>query len=304
MIAPAGVPDAVALERGLSLLSERYTVRTYRDLDNPHGMCAGDDQLRAQELRWALTDPDITCLIAARGGYGTARILTKEISDLIARSQRLMVGFSDITALLATAVRCGGLRGIHGPMVCQVGRRGKAWPAFERLISMMEDPSPRAPIESLSPIVPGQARGTLIGGNLTVLTHLVGTPFMPNLDGAVLFLEDVGERPYRLDRCLTQLSHARLLDHVLGVVIGDLTDCDPKGLEYSARRIIEDFCHTLGVPAAADLPVGHGRDNEPLPYGAQVALDAAKGILTFLEGAVSGGGLPFNAPAHQGGGGA
>lgn len=287
MVAPAGVPEAAALESGLALLAERYTVTTFRDLtDSPSGMLAGNDELRARELRWALTDPDIRCVIAARGGYGTARVLGPDLVGALARSPRLIVGFSDITALLAASFQCAGLRGVHGPMVCQLGRRGKAWSAFSQLLRVLEDPTPRPALDGLVQVVEGSARGPLVGGNLTVLTHLVGTPYLPSLRGAVLFIEDVGERPYRLDRCLTHLLQAGALEGVAGFVVGELTDCKPKGSEHPAQHVIESFCHELGVPAAMNLPVGHGQNNEPLPYGAVVDLDATTGTLTFLEGVV------------------
>lgn len=287
VVAPAGVPDATALERGLSLLSERYKVTTYRDLTAASfGMFAGTDELRARELRWALTTPDVRCVIAARGGYGTTRVLGPDLAEALLLSPRIIVGFSDITALLAASFLGAGQRGVHGPMVCQLGRRGKTWPAFGQLLRMLEDPLPRPPLVDLTPIVDGSARGPLIGGNLTVLTHLVGTPYFPNLRGAVLFIEDVGERPYRLDRCLTHLRQAGALEGVAGIAIGELTDCQPKGFEHTAHHVIEEFCRDLEVPAVMNLPVGHGQHNEPLPYGAIVDLDATAGTLTFFEGVV------------------
>jgi muramoyltetrapeptide carboxypeptidase len=126
-----------------------------------------------------------------------------------------------------------------------------------------------------------------VGGNLTVLTHLVGTDLFPPLEGTLLMLEDVGERPYRLDRCLQHLRRAGALSGVCGVVFGDLTDCEPRALERSAREMIGDFCRELGLPAALGLGVGHGLRNRAIPLGAEVELDAGEGRLTFLEGAVA-----------------
>ena len=287
VVATAGQPDEAALRSGLDLLRARYEVRTIRDLPaTPYGMYAGPDAVRRQELRWALTDPEVKAVVAARGGYGTARLLEPAFVAVVADSPRLLVGFSDVTALLSATLRCAGLRAVHGPMVCQLGRRGKAWPPFERLVAMMESPAPREMIAGLGSAVGGLARGPLIGGNLTVLSHLVGTPYLPSLDGAVLFIEDVGERPYRLDRCLTHLLQAGALAEITGVVVGDLTDCEPKGHEHPAKHVVEAFCRDLGVPAAVGLPAGHGKQNEPLPLGALVELDATAGTLTFLEGVV------------------
>lgn len=289
VIAPAGPPDGEALARGLELLRGRYDVRTARELAAARwGVHAGTDDERGLELAWALTDPEVRCVIAARGGYGTAKLLAPAVAEALRRSPRLLVGFSDVTALLAAALAAAGLRSIHGPMVCQLGRRGKAWRPFETLVAMLEDPGPRPPIDGLVPLVPGAARGPLVGGNLTVLSHLVGTPSMPRLEGAVLFIEDVGERPYRLDRCLTHLRQAGALDRVAGVVVGALTDCEPRGEEHEAIEVVGRCCAALGVPVALGLAAGHGQGNEPLPVGAPVELDAAGGRLTFLEGVVSG----------------
>ncbi len=242
-------------------------------------MHAGDDDLRADELRWALTDPAIRAVIAARGGYGTARVLglASEAIDGLAERPRWIVGFSDLTALLSATLRLAGLQAIHGSMVCQVGRRGKE--TRDRLVALLEGGAQR-PIAKLQTLVEGRARGPLVGGNLTVLTHLVGTPWMPDLRGAILFIEDVGERPYRLDRCLVHLRQAGALEGVVGVVIGDLTDCEPQGGEAVAVEITSRFCRDLGVPAVAGLPAGHGPVNVPLVLGAMVELDASLGSLS------------------------
>jgi muramoyltetrapeptide carboxypeptidase len=281
VVAPAGVPAPAALAAGVETLAGRYDVRLRRDLAAARfGMHAGTDAERADELRWALSDPDIRAVIAARGGWGTARILDAAVPELrrLAATPRWVVGFSDLTALVAAVGAVAGLQAIHGDMVCQLGRRGKG--AFERLAALLEGGA-RPPETALRPLVAGRAAGPLAGGNLTVLSHLVGTPWMPNLRGAVLFVEDVGERPYRVDRCLVHLRQARCLDGVAGLVFGDFTGCEPEGGEASIEEVIERFATTLGVPAAAGLRAGHGADNHPLLCGAAVTLDAAAGHLVW-----------------------
>lgn len=285
VIAPSGRPEPESLDLGLALLSERYQVSTYRDLTAaPFGMHAGVDPLRAAELRWALTRPEHRAVIAARGGYGTARIVAPELGTLLADGPRLLVGFSDITVLLSVALRQAGLRAVHGPMVCQVGRRGKA--ALDPLVALLEGARP-APADQLERLAPGRAVGPLVGGNLTVLTHLVGTPWLPSLSGALLFVEDVDERPYRLDRCLVHLRQAGALDGLAGLVVGDLTLCSPRGGEATAGEVFERFAAELAIPAALGLTAGHGPINRPLPLGARAELDADAGTLTFLEGVAS-----------------
>ncbi len=286
VIAPAGMPRRGDLERGLSLLSSRYRVATHRDLLSiePWGMHAGVDTVRSAELLWAARHPDARCVIAVRGGYGTTRILDGELLDALTETPRLVVGFSDLTALL-----CGMLtrsfRALHGPMVCQLGGKRRK-ELFEQLVDALERSEPPERFEGLEPLVDGVAVGPLIGGNLTVLTHLIGTDLLPCLDGAVLLLEDVGERPYRLDRCLQHLLHAGALEGLAGLVFGDLVACKPKKGELPTREVIAHFCEGLGIPSARGLPLGHGKQNRPVPLGAEVELDAAKGVLSFREGAV------------------
>lgn len=287
VIAPAGLPRLDDLRRGLDRLAARYRVLTYRDLSRiePWGMLAGTDAVRAAELRWAASHPEVSCVIAVRGGYGTARIVEGELLDQLARAPRLAVGFSDLTVLLSGLLG-RGLRAIHGPMVCQLGGEGKEV-LFEELMPLLESSRPPPSVGALEPLVPGTARGPLVGGNLTMLSHLVGTELMPPLDGAVLMLEDVDERPYRLDRCLVHLRRAGVLEQVQGIVFGELVGCDPRGPELPFQETIAHFCGELGLPAATGLPLGHGRRNLAVPLGAQVILDAGAGRLTFLEGAVA-----------------
>ena len=192
---------------------------------------------------------------------------------------RWLVGFSDVTALLAAAHRLARVQTIHGPMVCQLGRRGQA--AFEPLRRTLEGERP-PPVTGLKPLVAGRAEGWLAGGNLTVLSHLVGTPWMPSFEGAVLFLEDVGERPYRLDRCLVHLAQAGVLEGIRGVVIGDLTACEAQGGEASAEEVLSRFCEDLGAPAVMGVPAGHGPVNRPLVFGAEVEIDAGLGVLRWI----------------------
>jgi muramoyltetrapeptide carboxypeptidase len=199
----------------------------------------------------------------------------------------LVIGFSDITALLSAILTHLGLRTLHGPSVCQLGQKDGPHAPWQDLVDALEQASPRQPLQGLTTVFPGLGEGPLIGGNLTVLNHLVGTPWWPSLEGAVLLLEDVGERPYRLDRCLTQLRQARLLDGLAAVVLGDMTHCDARPPELPVWTWLEEFFTNLRVPTLRGLPVGHGRRNHPLPLGALVRVDATHGQVTFLEGAVA-----------------
>lgn len=160
------------------------------------------------------------------------------------------------------------------------GPRAAAWAALSA------EPPPLLQAAPVSTFSLGRARGLLLGGNLSILSRLVGTPFLPSLSGAVLFFEDVGERPYRLDRLWTHLALAHAFDGVRGIAVGDLTGCEEKDADYRALDVVGELVRSLGVPAVGGFRVGHGDVNEPLPLGAEVELDADRGSLTFLEGAV------------------
>lgn len=284
-IAPAGPFDPALFARGVERLRARYRVSHRDDLFAQHrGFLAGDDRRRADELREALSDPDVDAVVAARGGYGATRLLDAIGPDEVRRAGKLLVGFSDLTALHALWARAG-LRSLHAPMVATLG---KADPAqLARWLAAVEGEIP-APA-SLVPIAPGRARGPLLGGNLSVLAALAGTPHAPPLDGAVLFLEDVNEAPYRLDRMLTTLRQAGWLTRLAGVVVGALDDGRPDpARDAAAAEVLADRLGDLSVPVARGLRAGHVEDNAPLPLGAAVELVVGAGAaVTFLESAVA-----------------
>jgi muramoyltetrapeptide carboxypeptidase len=193
------------------------------------------------------------------------------------------VGFSDLTAL-HLALQAAGRASIHGPVVTQLATQPAA--VAEQLWTLLESPAVRPPLAGTRR-VGGMAEGPLLGGNLSVLTRLLGTPFLPSLEGAVLLLEDVGERPYRLDRMWTHLALAGVFDRVAALALGAFTDCEEAGAGYTSAEVIADLAAEVGLPCLADLPIGHGAVNVPVPLGVRVRLDADAGVLTFLESAVS-----------------
>jgi muramoyltetrapeptide carboxypeptidase len=157
----------------------------------------------------------------------------------------------------------------------------------ERLFSLLESSSPAQPLQGSATFVEGTAEGPLLGGNLSVFTRLLGTPFMPNLDGAVLLLEDVGERPYRLDRMWTHLELAGVFRRVSGLALGSFTQCEERDVTYTSEELLRELAAATGLPCVAGFPIGHGDVNEPVPLGVRVRLDGAASRLTFLESAVS-----------------
>jgi muramoyltetrapeptide carboxypeptidase len=289
VVAPAGPLDREALDAGLRILGGRYKVEWDPGLLSRTRYLAGDDRRRARELTAALADPGIRCVVAARGGYGSMRILSEvwpvtEGHPAAPGPAKLLVGFSDITALHA-AVQASGRVSVHGPVVTQLGAQPET--VVERFFSILEDKTtPPAPLAG-TPFVGGVAEGPLLGGNMSLLTRLLGTPWLPDLTGAVLLLEDVGEQPYRIDRMWTHLRLAGVLDRLAGVALGDFTDCEAPGVEFTLRDVIEALAREAGLPCVGGFPMGHGAVNVPVPLGTRVRLDGGAGTLSFLEPAVA-----------------
>jgi muramoyltetrapeptide carboxypeptidase len=281
VVAPAGPFDRAGFDAGLALLAGRYRVQHREDLFSAHRYLAGDDARRTQELSAALLDREARAIFCARGGYGSMRLLPE--LPLADAAPSAMVGFSDITAVHA-ALQARRRVSIHGPVLTQLGKQPPD--VVTRLFTLLESPLPPAPLTGTQCLVPGEAEGVLVGGNLSVLTRLIGTPFMPSLDGAVLLLEDVGERPYRLDRMWTHLRLAGLLKGLRGVVLGDFTLCEEKDAAYSVLEVLRALAEEAGVPCAAGFRIGHGEVNYPVALGTRVRLEADASRLVFLEGAV------------------
>lgn len=282
VVAPSSPFDRADFDMGIERLGRRYDVRYGEALFARDGYLAGDDERRARELLEALRDPDVRAIVAARGGYGATRILHRILPREVAGARKLLVGFSDVTALHAAWARAG-VRSIHGPMVAALGRCGEDM--VDRWVAAVEG-TPPDPLTGLRAIRPGEARGPLVGGNLAVLAALVGTAHAPPLDGCVLFLEDVGERPYRVDRMLTTLRHAGWLDRVAAVALGAFTDARPGPDGMDIDQVLEERLGSLAVPVVAGMPAGHVDDNLELPLGAPVRVDGNSGRITFEESAV------------------
>ena len=212
-------------------------------------------------------------MFAARGGYGAMRLLP----SLRFTTPKLLVGFSDVTALHLAAQK-HGWRSVHAPVLTQLGKQPTD--VVERLFAVLEG-QPVSPLPGTRTVSRGVAEGPLLGGNLSVLTRLIGTPWMPELCGSVLLIEDVGEQPYRLDRMWMHLRLAGLLEGVRGVAFGEFTGCDEKDAGYTSADVLDELASKLGVPCAAGFRIGHGDVNQPVLLGAPVRLDADARTLSF-----------------------
>ena len=279
-VAPAGPFDRPLFEAGLKVIADRYHVQFDAGIWARHRYLAGSDVRRLAELSAALSDPQVKAVFCARGGYGALRLLAG--LNGVSPSPKPLVGFSDIVAVHAWLQREGHIS-VHGPVLTQLGKLGT--PTHERLFSLLEAASPAAPLHGSETYVEGVAEGPLLGGNLAVLTRLLGTPCLPPLDGAILLLEDVGERPYRLDRMWTHLALAGVFRRIRGIALGSFTACEERDADYSSGAVLKDLAIATGLPCAAGFPIGHGDLNEPVPLGVRVRLDAGERRLSFLESA-------------------
>jgi muramoyltetrapeptide carboxypeptidase len=280
VVAPAMAFDRRSFEAGLEIIARRYRVRYDPGVLARHRYLAGTDERRLGELAAALADTDARAVFCARGGYGVLRLLSR--LNITTMAPKAIVGFSDVTALHQLLQR-EGLVSIHGPVLTQLSRLDARTHA--RLFELLESDSPAAALTGTETYVGGVAEGPLLGGNLSVLTRLLGTPFLAPLEGAILLLEDVGERPYRLDRMWTHLTLAGVFRQVRGIVLGAFTGCEEKHADYSSADLLRDLAGATGLPCAAGFPIGHGEHNQPVPLGVRVQLDAGSRSLAFLESA-------------------
>jgi muramoyltetrapeptide carboxypeptidase len=297
VVAASGPVRPDRLRRGLTCLGDVFALRVADSVTAPRApgtpsYLAATDRVRAAELNAMLADPDVRAIILARGGYGAMRILPELDPALLARDPKPIVGFSDATVLLAWAHRAG-VRGIHGPMIAQLGDL----PASDvaHLVALLTEPRPLGELPwRLQAHGRGRVRGPLVPANLTLASLLVGTPWPLPLAGAVALFEEVSERPYEIDRYVTQLALTGALASTAAAVIGELTRCTdpspPSGdadPDDAALVALLDRLAAAGVPTATGAPVGHGGRNQAVPFGALCELDLDRGALTILDPAVA-----------------
>ncbi|MFV2083118.1 S66 peptidase family protein [Micromonospora sp. LOL_021] len=284
VVAPGGPVAAEPVERGMAVLAGwGLHPRLARHALGRHGYLAGTDWQRAADLAEAFADPAVRGIVCARGGYGTQRVVDLLDMAAVRRDPKVVCGYSDITALHLALWRGARLATVHGPVAAWDDERTPAVSAGSLRRALME-PVPtvvtRSPDEAgAAVLVPGRADGILLGGNLTVLAASVGTADLPDLTGAILLIEEIGEPPYRVDRLLTQLRRAGALDGLAGVAVGQFTDCaDRHGVDVA--QVLAERLGDLGVPVLGGLPLGHGQTPRAVGLGVPAALDPAAGTLT------------------------
>jgi len=287
VIAPAGKIAHDLLRRGIDRIRQfGFEVVEGRYLSGSYRYFSGTDRERADDLQWIFSQ-DVRAILCARGGYGSSRLIPYLNMDQIRDSGKIFIGCSDITSLLHYFYR-EKVPVFHGPMISHFGKNED--PLTNRFLnSMLTSPEPFGVFSppALQILNGGIAVGRLTGGCLSLLCSSIGTSYEVDTDGKILFLEEVNEAPYRIDRMLTHLKQAGKFNGVKGILFGTILNCDPpEGSDYTLREVIDSSVGDLKCPIFSGLPFGHGNENITLPIGLKVRIDADSGSLTFLESPV------------------
>lgn len=299
LVTPGSYLDDEGLEKAVkNIESLGLRVALGKNIRAYRGYLAGTDEERLRDLHTAFSDRRLAGVWCARGGYGATRLLPKLDYNLIRQNPKVFIGYSDITALLQAIYLRTGLVGFHGPVgaseftdytrqqvTAQIMEGRTPW-----TIATLGYTDERRDQAAYQPemIRPGRARGLLMGGNLSLLAAMAGTPFSQPAANRLIFIEDVGEKPYRIDRMLTQLRQAGVLDRAAGVILGVFADCEADPEDKSLRLIetLRDRLGDLQCPVYYGLPFGHIDDQCTLPVGVEAEFDAERGTLTLLESGV------------------
>ncbi len=279
-ISPSGaIKDIAAVENAIEIMrSQGYNVELNEHWNAQYGYLAGNDEQRREALLQALTNPNYKAIIAVRGGYGAARLLEEKDWETIFRNYpKWLIGFSDITSLLWKLARVK-VSTIHGPVLTTLAKEPD-W-SLQRFFSYLQG-------EPLSPLQGqgwgnGQAEGWLLPANLTVATHILGTPLQPLLNDVILALEDVGEASYSIDRMLTQWRLMGAFCGVRGIILGRFSGSHESRNSWTTEEVLRDRLGDLNIPIVSELPFGHDGVNAILPVGMTVRLDSDQGSLEFI----------------------
>ena len=280
IVAPAGPFDPKIFSQGLSTMeSLGFRTRVSDEIFEKSGYLAGNDAQRAQLVNRLFKDPAINAIVCARGGFGSLRILPLVDFDVIRENPKVFIGFSDITALLTSITTRSGLVSFHGPLVTTLAKASEM--TCNTLLGAIASDRPLE-VQPANGVViqAGRAQGPLIGGNLTTLCHLLGTPFEPRFKHRILLLEDRGEAIYRIDRMLFQMKLAGCFDGIAGLVLGSFEGC---GSLDAVFQVFEEHFRDISAPILAGFDVGHGEQNLTIPFGIDATLDTDRQLLSFTQ---------------------
>ncbi|MFW9261016.1 S66 peptidase family protein [Nostoc sp. CALU 546] len=291
LIAPAGIVDAKDIEAAQKSISQLgLKVKLGKHILDRYGYLAGKDSDRADDVNLMFSDRTIKAIIPMRGGWGCNRILPLLNYSLIRSNPKILIGYSDITTLLLAINARSQMITFHGPVATSTWNQFTV-DYFKRILLNAE----AVTMQNLNPsevrvetIASGKARGKLVGGNLSVLSAMVGSPYLPSWKKSILFVEEIGEDVYRIDRMLTQLKTAGILNQITGFIFGQCTNCklgdEPS---FTLMQVLQQHILPLGIPAWYGSMIGHIKDKFTLPIGVEVEIDAELGTIRMLEAAVS-----------------
>ena len=301
IVAPASPPlDPKDIDRSVALLEKLgFKPKLAANVRKRLGFLAGTDRDRAGDLMQMFQDATVRAIFCVRGGYGTGRLLSLLDYNIIRANPKIFLGFSDVTALHCALLKKANLISFHGPMLSSdLFEKNLSTFTLQNLLKLVTEPTAAGTIcdgrasGKVSMVRKGKASGELVGGNLSVLATILGTPYQPSFKGKILFFEEINEAPYRIDRLLTHLLNAGVLTQVAGIAIGATNGCDePKAKQKDQARqtvnnVLKDRLGLLKIPVVAGLPFGHTKFNATLPQGARATLDGVRGDLIISEAAV------------------
>lgn len=283
VVAPAGSVGEAELAAGAAAIrSKGFEVEFSPALHDSDGYLAGKAEARARDLITFFRRGDIDAIFCARGGFGSVQLLPFLDTRMVRRHPKIFVGYSDVTILLNWLLQRCGLVTFHGPMVAMDLARGIAGRSEEFFWGTLEGKKRSWKLQATEAFRPGYTEAEMVGGCLSIVVTTLGTPYEIETAGKILFLEDIGEKPYRLERMLTHLKLAGKLERVAGLVFGSFTNCEGDG-DRDLRDIIRELLGHAPYPVITGLEAGHGEENLLLPFGVKMALDGKAGSLSLLE---------------------
>jgi muramoyltetrapeptide carboxypeptidase len=286
VVAPAGCIDRERLEAGIKAFTDLgFAVEMAEGIEDRKGYLAGDQEKRAKVLTNFFKRDDIEAIFCTRGGFGSIQLIPFLDPETIRLHPKIFAGYSDVSVLLNWLHQSCGFITFHGPMVAMDLARGLAEREEDFFWGTLSGSKTTWRLDGLPTIRAGRGEGELVGGCLSMIVTTLGTPYELDTDGKVLFLEDVGERPYRVERMLTHLKMAGKLDRIGGMVFGTFTDCQGNG-DREVDDVIAELFGSVAYPVISGFPAGHGEENLLLAIGAKMEVDGSSGALSLLEAPV------------------
>ncbi len=290
IVSPAYIPNRQRVIEGVKYLQNRtYNIRTGENLNKEYGYFAGTEEQRLDDLHDMYTDTEVRMIICTRGGWGSLRMIDRIGYGLIAENPKPLVGYSDITTLQLAIYRMTGVPSISGPMVGVEFGKGIDPFTEEHFWGQVLNRELEYKFDwektRTRQLIGGRTDGILLGGCLSLVCSMLGTPYCPDFTDSILFLEDVGEKPYKIDRYLAQLRQAGVFEKIRGLILGDFLDCeaDEGETSFTVDEIIYDYFAEVKFPVIYHFPYGHGDVKFTMPIGVHARLDTRRQTLTLAN---------------------